>query len=155
GAALYFHGNGGNLSWWGDSLHVLSDKLGESVLIVDYPGYGKSQGQPSEAGCCAAADAAYEWLTAVKKIAGEQVLIFGESLGGGVAVDLASRKAHRGLVLIKTFTSLPDVGQRIHPYFPIRLLMRNRFDSLSKIALCTRPTFVTHGDADGLVPFDL
>jgi len=59
------------------------------------------------------------------------------------------------LVLIKPFTSLPDVGQRIHPYFPVRWLMRNRFDSLSKIGACTRPTFITHGDADTLVPFDL
>jgi fermentation-respiration switch protein FrsA (DUF1100 family) len=153
GAVVYFHGNAGNLSWRGNSLAVLHDQLGESVLIVDYPGYGKSGGSPSEAGCYAAADAAYDWLTKTQKISSENVLIYGASLGGSVAVDLASRKPHRALILVKTFTSLPDVGQAVCPYLPIHWLMRNRFDSLSKLERCKQPIFIAHGDADRLVPF--
>jgi uncharacterized protein len=153
GAVLYFHGNAGNLSWRGNSLAILRDQLGESVLIIDYPGYGKSSGRPSEAGCYAAADAAYDWLTKTKGIAGENILLYGASLGGAVAVDLASRKPCRAVVLIKTFTSAPDVGQKTLPYLPIRWLMRNRFDSLSKIDRCKQPIFISHGDADRLVPF--
>jgi len=155
GALLYFHGNAGNLSWRGNSIGILREQLGESVLIIDYPGYGKSSGRPSEAGCYAAADAAYDWLTTTQGIAGEQILLYGASLGGGVAVDLASRKPHRALILIKTFTSAPDVGQSTLPYLPIRWVMRNRFDSLSKIERCKQPIFIAHGDADRLVPFSL
>jgi uncharacterized protein len=153
GAVIYFHGNAGNLSWRGGTLLSLSKYLNEPVLIVDYPGYGKSEGSPSEAGCYAAADAAYEWLTDVQKIPGENILIYGASLGGGVAVDLASRKPHRALVIVKTFTSMPDVGKTVLPFLPVQWLMRNRYDSLEKIPLCKGPIFIAHGDADDLVPF--
>ncbi|HYV35400.1 MAG TPA: alpha/beta hydrolase [Gemmataceae bacterium] len=153
GALLYFHGNAGNLSARGHWMSVLREQLGQSVLIVDYPGYGKSSGSPNEAGCYAAADAAYDWLTKNQKIPGENILIYGASLGGGIAVDLASRKPHRALILIKTFTSAPDVGQEAYPWLPIRWLMRNRFDSLDKLANCKQPIFIAHGDADRVVPF--
>ena len=133
GAVLYFHGNAGNLSWRGTSIVLVGEQLGESALIIDYPGYGKSSGRPSEAGCYAAADAAYDWLTRTQGIPPQSILVYGESLGGGIAVDLASRRLHRALILVKTFTSAPDVGQSHLPYLPIRWLMSNRFDSLSKI----------------------
>ena len=152
-ALIFFHVNAGNLSWWGDALVVLREQLGVSVLSVDYPGYGKSAGKPSEAGCYAAADAGYAWLTDTQHIAGNQILIFGESLGGGVAVDLASRRPHRALILDRTFTSVPDVGQTVYPWLPVHWLMRNRFDSLSKLAQCRQPIFIAHGTADQVVPF--
>jgi fermentation-respiration switch protein FrsA (DUF1100 family) len=152
-ALLYLHGNGGNLSWRGTTIAKFRQELDCSVMIVDYPGYGKSEGRPSEAGCYAAADAAYLWLTTTPKIRGDQIILYGASLGGGVAVNLASRQPHRALVLVKTFTSMPDVGQSIYPIVPVRWLMRNRYDSLAKIAQCKRPIFIAHGDADTLVPF--
>jgi fermentation-respiration switch protein FrsA (DUF1100 family) len=152
-ALLFFHGNAGNLSWRGDAMMSLRDQLDVGVLIIDYPGYGKSQGRPTEAGCYAAADAAYDWLTTEQRIPGPNVLLCGESLGGGVAVDLASRKPHRALILIKTFTSMPDVGQGLYPFMPVRLLMRNRFDSLAKLDDCKQPIFVAHGDNDHVIPF--
>jgi fermentation-respiration switch protein FrsA (DUF1100 family) len=155
GALLYCHGNAGNLSFrayaipsWHEFLHV-------PVLIFDYPGYGKSAGKPSERDCYAAADAAYDWLTQTKGIPPDQILIYGGSLGGGVAVDLASRRPHRALILAKTFTSIPDVGQSIYPWLPIRWVMRNRFDNLAKIGQCRSPVFIAHGTADSLVPFSL
>jgi fermentation-respiration switch protein FrsA (DUF1100 family) len=153
GALLYFHGNAGNLSHRGPTIAVLRQELGVSVLIVDYPGFGRSDGSPSEAGCCAAADVAYAWLTRIQKVPAEKVLIYGSSLGGGVAVDLASRCEHRALILTKTFTSMPDVGQGLYPWLPVRWLMRNRYESLAKIERCKRPVFIAHGTADRLIPF--
>lgn len=153
GAVLYCHGNAGNLSHRGSSIVGLREKLGESVLIFDYPGYGRSGGKPTEAGCYAAADAAYDWLVERQKVRPENIILYGGSLGGGVAVDLASRKPHRAVVLLNTFTSLPDVGSSIYPWLPVRWLMRNRFDNLGKIAKCTRPVFVVHAECDELVPF--
>jgi fermentation-respiration switch protein FrsA (DUF1100 family) len=127
--------------------------LGISVLIFDYPGYGRSDGTPTEAGCYAAADAAYHWLTQTMKVPPEQLLLYGGSLGGGVAVDLASRHPHRALILVKTFTSIPDVAQSVYPWLPARWLVHNRFDNLEKIGRCPRPLFVAHGTADRLIPF--
>jgi fermentation-respiration switch protein FrsA (DUF1100 family) len=153
GAILYCHGNAGNLSHRGPTVEKICKALGESVLIFDYPGYGKSGGKPNEKGCYLAADAAYDWLIE-QKIDPAKIVIYGGSLGGGVAVDLASRKKHRALVLAKTFSSLPDVGQYLHPWLPVRWVMRNRFDSLGKIGSCTSPVFVVHGTADTLIPFE-
>jgi fermentation-respiration switch protein FrsA (DUF1100 family) len=154
GALLYCHGNAGNLSHRGGAVVTLQQLLGESVLIFDYPGYGRSEGKPSEAGCYAAADAAYDWLTQTQKIPADRIILYGGSLGGAVAVDLASRRPHRALVLIKTFTTLPDVAARLHPWLPVRWLMRNRFPSVTKIGQCKQPVFIAHGTTDGLIPFD-
>ena len=155
GALLYCHGNAGNLSYRAYAIPSWHQFLHMPVLIFDYPGYGKSAGKPSEKGCYAAADAAYDWLTQIKGIPPDKILIYGGSLGGGVAVDLASRRPHRALILAKTFTSIPEVGQTFYPWLPVRWVMRNRFDNLAKIGKCTRPVFITHGTADNLVPFRL
>lgn len=152
GAVLYCHGNAGNLSHRGDVALPWQTVLHQAVLLFDYPGFGRSGGKPSEAGCYAAADAAYSWLVNVQKVPADRILLIGTSLGGGVAVDLASRQPHRALVLISTFTSIPDMAQRIYFWLPTRLLVRNRFDNLAKIRQCTCPVFVAHGTADGLIP---
>ena len=153
GALLYCHGNGGNLSVWADHVEMIRKELGESVLIFDYPGYGKSEGHPDQAACCAAADAAYHWLLKQARVPAERILIYGGSLGGGPAVDLASRRPHRALLLACTFTSLPEVSQTHYPWLPVRWLMRNRFDNLGKIALCRGPVVIAHGTDDALFPF--
>jgi uncharacterized protein len=152
-ALLYCHGNAGNLSHRGGSIAKFREFLKVHVLIFDYPGYGKSGGRPSEQGCYYAADAAYAFLTTIQKISRERILLYGGSLGGGVAVDLAARKPHRGLILVKTFTSAPDAGATMFPWLPVRWLMRNRFDNLGKIKSCARPVFIAHGTADALIPF--
>ncbi len=154
-ALLYCHGNAGNLSHRGASIVKMRELLKVSVLIIDYPGYGKSEGSPSEQGCYQAVDAAYVWLTDEKKIAPKKIILYGASLGGGVITDLASRKDHRALVLIKTFTSLPDVASELYWWLPVpkHALMRNRFDSLSKISSCHRPVFIAHGTRDEVVPY--
>jgi fermentation-respiration switch protein FrsA (DUF1100 family) len=153
GAVLYCHGNAGNVDRRAGVVRQLWETLGESVLIFDYPGYGYSEGKPSEPGCYAAADAAYDWFARVRKIPPENILLYGESLGGGVAVDLASRRVHRALILVKAFTSATDVAQAHFPLLPARLVMSNRFDNLEKIGHCLRPIFIAQGDKDRLVPY--
>jgi uncharacterized protein len=82
------------------------------------------------------------------------VVLYGESLGGGVAVELATRRDHRGLVLVKTFTSVPDIARLMVPgWVPVNRIVRTRFDNLAKIGGCRRPVFVAHGTADEVVPF--
>jgi fermentation-respiration switch protein FrsA (DUF1100 family) len=153
GAMLYCHGNAGNLSYRSEAIALWQQALGVAVLIFDYPGYGRSEGTPTEAACYASADAAYEFLTRTLNVPTERVLIYGGSLGGGVAVDLASRQPHQALILVKTFTSIPDAAQSVYPWLPARWLVRNRFDNLQKIGRCTRPVFIAHGTTDRLVPF--
>ena len=125
---------------------------GIGVLAFDYPGYGKSGGSPSEAGCVAAAEAFYALLAGPLGVAPGRVVLMGESLGGGVAADLAARRPARGLVLAKTFTSLPAVAKSLYPFLPAMTLMRTRFDTKSKLAGVACPVFVAHGTADSLVP---
>jgi fermentation-respiration switch protein FrsA (DUF1100 family) len=152
GAVLYCHGNAGNLSHRGNAALLWQVSLEQAVLIFDYPGYGRSGGSPCESGCYAAADAAYAWLVEVQRVPPDRILLMGGSLGGGVAVDLAARKPHRALILISTFTSIPDLAQQFYFWLPTRLLVRNRFDNLAKITLCSRPVFFAHGTADDLIP---
>jgi len=155
GAVIYCHGNAGNLSSRGPTLGKIRQALGESILIFDYPGYGKSGGAVSEKGCYLAGDAGYDFLVHEQGIDPERIIIYGGSLGGGIAVDLAARKKHGALVLTKTFTSAPDVARNLYPWLPVRWLMRNRFDNLGKIGKCHGPVFMAHGTADRLVPYAL
>ncbi len=153
GAFLISCGNGGNLSHRGHLAADLQQSSGAGVLIYDYPGYGKSEGKPSEEGCYAAGEAAYEWLTTTAKFPADRIVLMGESLGGGTAVELATRHEHRALVLIYTFTSLPSVAKSHFPLLPTQQLMRTRFDNLSKIGRCHRPVFIAHDPSDSVVPF--
>lgn len=150
GALLYCHGNAGNLSHRGGMVVGLGTALGVSVLIFDYPGFGRSEGKPSERGCYAAGDAAYDWLS--ERVKPANIILFGKSLGGGVAVELAQRRPHRALILSKTFTSVPDIAQEKFPFLPCHWLVRNRFENINKIGKCTRPVFIAHGDCDSLIP---
>jgi pimeloyl-ACP methyl ester carboxylesterase len=149
GAVLFCHGNAGSIGTHLKPIQAISKELDASVLIFDYPGFGMSEGSPSETGCYAAALAAYDWLA--HQESPERIIILGQSLGGGVATELASRRPHRALALFKTFTSFPDVAQYQVPLFPARWLVSNRYDNLDKIRLCG-PTFIAHGDCDRLIP---
>ncbi len=152
-ALLICHGNGGNLSGRGQTMVRFGQALNRSVFIFDYPGYGKSEGKPSEAGCYAAAEVAYKWLRDQQGIGGSQIVLYGESLGGGVAVELATRLDHHCLILMKSFTSLPAVAKQLYPWLPTHLLMSNRFDNSNKLSRCTRPVLIAGATEDTLVPF--
>jgi pimeloyl-ACP methyl ester carboxylesterase len=156
-AVLFCHSRAGNLSLavLPEAVRHWHEVIGASVLVFDYPGYGFSDGSPSEVGCYAAADVAYDWLVQVKRVAPERLLLLGRSLGTAVAVQLASRRPHQALILISPFTSLPDVAHFLCPMLPTRTLMRNRFDSLARIRNCPGPLLVFHGTRDRTVPFAL
>jgi len=150
---LFCHGNAGNISHRADLLRILNRRLGATVLIFDYRGYGRSQGKPSEPGVYADARAARAWLAEHAGVAETDIVLLGESLGGAVAVDLAAADGARALVLQSTFTSAPDVAARAFPWLPVRWLMHTRLDSLGKIARYRGPLLQSHGDADTIIPF--
>lgn len=152
---LLLHGNGGNISGQADELRILQQRFGVAALALDYRGYGKSTGSPTEAGVLADARAARKWLANRCGIAEKEVVLWGFSMGGGVAVDLAARDGARALILQSTFTSLPDAAAVHYPWLPVRWLMRNRLDSANKIADYHGPLFQLHGDADSIVPIEL
>jgi fermentation-respiration switch protein FrsA (DUF1100 family) len=153
GAALYSHGNGGNLSNRGEILRLIRDGLGRAVLGHEYPGYGVSPGVPTEAACYASGDAGFDWLVQ-QKVPADEVILVGESLGGGIAVELASRRDNRLLLTLAAFTSVADMARLAFPWLPLRWFVRNRFDNLRKIAAARGPVFVTHGTDDRVVPFE-
>lgn len=154
GLALCLHGNAGNVTHRASLLRTLHG-LRLSTLIIDYRGYGRSEGKPSERGILSDARAARAWLAERAGVEEHEIILFGGSLGGGVAVDLAARDGARGLVLCSTFTSLPEVGAHHMPLLPTHLLMTNRLDSLSLIKHYPGPLLQYHGDADTVVPYEL
>lgn len=151
---LFCHGNAGNITHRTDVLQWLHDWAKVSVLMFDYRGYGRSQGSPSEQGVLADARAARAWLARRAGIAERDVVVMGESIGGAVAVDLATDGA-RALILECTFNTLPDVAAWHYPWLPVRWCMRTRLDSASKIGSYTGPLLQCHGDVDGIVPYVL
>lgn len=154
GVALICHGNAGNIVSRGDSLMILNRRHRLAVMVFDYRGYGKSAGTPSESGILSDARAARAWLANRKQIGEEEIILMGRSLGGAVAVDLAANDGAKGLVLASTFTSMPAVAKNLLPVMPVSLLMRQRFDSISKIANYHGPLLQSHGDSDELIPFE-
>jgi len=144
---LFLHGNAGNISHRFDKLALLRE-IGADVLIVDYRGYGRSTGRPDEAGTYRDADAAYSYLIEVRKLEARRIVLYGESLGTAVAVDLAARKPVGGLILESVFSSGVDVGQEMLPFLPMRWLVRNRYDSVNKIGRVQAPVLILHSRDD-------
>ena len=150
-AVLFCHGNGGNISHRLDTCAALLAS-GVSVLVFDYRGYGRSAGRPGEEGTYRDAEAAYQWL-GQRGFEGTNSVAFGESLGGGVAAELAMRAPLGGLVLQSTFTSIPDIGAELFPWLPVRWLGTIRYDTRSKLPQLKAPVLVMHSRADEIVPF--
>lgn len=151
---LFFHGNGGNISHRGDSIYVFH-KLKLNVLIIDYPGYGESSGQPSENGLYQSANAAWQYLVSDKQVKPKDIIIFGRSLGGAVAVDLATRVEAAGLILESTFSSVSDIAKIAFPIMSNFIYLRYSFDSLSKIHRVKSPVLLIHSPDDEVIPFEL
>ena len=144
---LFFHGNAGNVSDRFEKLEVFRD-LGVDTLIIDYRGYGHSEGTPNEEGTYRDAQAAYEYLTQQRKVAPRSIVTYGESLGSAIAADLASKVEAGGLVLEEAFTSIGDVGQKMFPFLPVRWLVRNKYDTLSKLPRIKVPLLIIHSRDD-------
>lgn len=144
---LFFHGNAGNISHRFDKLAIFRN-LGADVFILDYRGYGRSEGVPNESGTYLDAQAAYEHLTNTLDREPRSIVVYGESLGSAVAVDLASKHPVGAVVIEEPFTLIADVGQRMFPFLPVRLLVRNQYNTLSKISRIHAPLLIFHSRDD-------
>jgi fermentation-respiration switch protein FrsA (DUF1100 family) len=147
---LYFHGNSETLLSRAERLAAITAE-GAGLLAVSWRGYGGSDGDPSEAGLLTDARTAWDWLAT--RVPAEQVIIYGESLGTGVAVHLASEKEAAGLILDSPYTAIVDVAAERYPWLPVRLLSKDHFDSMRYAAQVTEPAFVYHCTNDTIVPF--
>jgi fermentation-respiration switch protein FrsA (DUF1100 family) len=150
---LFCHGNGGNIMHRLDSINFLY-KLGLNCFIFDYRGYGNSEGKPAEDGTYLDADAAYRWLTKEKKISPENIIIFGRSLGGSIAAELARKVKARTLIIESAFTSYVDIGREFYPYMPVRWFARFSYSTIDYIRDVHCPVMIIHSRGDEIIPFE-
>ncbi len=153
-ALLFFHGNAGNISHRLDSIAIFH-KLGFSQLIIDYRGFGQSTGEPSVNGTLLDAAAAWKWLTETKGFTPGRIVIFGRSLGGGVAAAQAARTPPRALILESTFTRLYDVASDMFPWLPVRLFLPQDYDTPGNLAKVRVPLLVVHSPDDEVISYRL
>jgi pimeloyl-ACP methyl ester carboxylesterase len=151
---IYFYGNAMCLNYATLEFDRFR-RLGLNVLLPEYVGYGMSSGSPSERGCRSTALAAYDYLLSKRGASPERIITAGWSLGGAVAIDLASRRHVGGLIVFSTFTSGVDMGRRVMPFAPVSLLLRHRFDNLKKLPTIRCPILISHGRQDQIVPFEM
>lgn len=149
---LFLHGNGGNISHRLEKL-AMYHQLGLAVFIIDYRGYGLSEGRPSEAGTYLDAEAGWHYLAKNKSIPGNNIIIYGESLGGAVAAWLATQHQAGALILESSFTSVMDMGRHYYPYLPIRWISRIKYPTLNRIKQVRVPLLIIHSPADDIVPY--
>ena len=148
---LWFHGNAGNLS----HRYPVIEKLLEqkvAVFIIDYRGYGRSEGSPSEEGLYMDARAAWDYLLGERKISPGNIILFGDSLGGAIAIDLATKVDPAGLIVQSTFTSIKDMAAQVMPFLP-GFILRTKMDSINKIARVRSSKLFIHSPADEMVPY--
>lgn len=149
---LFFHGNAGNISHRLDSIKIFHE-LGLSVLIIDYRGYGKSTGKASEEGTYIDAETAWHYLTKEKKVNPDNIIIFGRSLGGGIATWLAEKHPAAGLIVESSFTSIAEIGKHYYPYLPTSFLARIKYPSIDRMKNIHSPLLVIHSANDEIVPY--
>lgn len=153
GVLLFCHGNGGNISHRLEKILIFNN-LGLDIFIFDYRGYGRSKGQPSEKGLYLDTEAAYKYLTEIRKANPGKIVLFGESLGAAMAIDLAAKNDAAALIVEGAFTSAKAMGKRVYPLIPSFLYMIS-FDSLSKIKNIKSPKLFFHSKNDEIVPYQL
>jgi fermentation-respiration switch protein FrsA (DUF1100 family) len=147
------HGNAGNISHRLDRALLMHAKLKTDVFLFDYRGYGLSEGSPDEQGTYRDARAALRYLITARGVDRANLIVFGESLGAAVALQLALEEPVRALVLEAPFTSIADMAGNVLPFVPVGRLLRTRYDNLAKIPGLRVPLLVLHGDRDATVPF--
>ncbi|MCH9672620.1 MAG: alpha/beta fold hydrolase [Gammaproteobacteria bacterium] len=151
---LFLHGNAGNIADRVDSLKEVAQR-GFAVFVIDYRGYGNSDGRPTEDGTYRDAHSAWKYLADERQIAPRDIIIWGRSLGGAVAVWLAeSVRESGGLIVESTFASLPRLAQRLYPWLPAKYLVRYRYDSLSRAARLEMPILSLHSPTDEVIPIE-
>ena len=148
-AVIFAHGNGELIDFWPDELKSFT-RLGLALLLVEYPGYGRSAGKPSQESITETFIAAYDALTARKDIDGSRIVLFGRSLGGGAVCALAAQRPSRALILMSTFTSVRSFAVR---YMVPGFFARDPFDNLALVRSYPGPILFLHGKQDGVIPF--
>ena len=151
---LWFHGNGGNVGHRVEELALLHHRLQANIFLFDYQGYGWSDGSPSETGTYRDARAALDYLASRGDLDMDSVFFFGHSLGASVAVELATEREPKGLVLVSPLSSIRDMANLTPIFRPFSWLVRGHYDSVARIGRINAPLLVLHGDLDELVPIE-
>jgi fermentation-respiration switch protein FrsA (DUF1100 family) len=151
---LICHGNYGNIGYGQrPEYYSFARDLGLNLLAFDYRGYGESEGSPSEDGLYADALVSYRYLTDSLRIAPDRIILFGHSLGSGVAIDLATQVPAAALAVEGAYTSVPDRGQELYPWLPVKLVASQRFASIEKVGHVRLPKLFLHSPEDDIIPF--
>ena len=151
---VVFHGNAGNIENRAYIYKFLIDR-GYSVLLASYRGYGDNPGRPTESDLISDSIIVMEWLFQKEGLSSKDVVLFGESLGSGVAVAVAAQYPVKGLIFNGAYSSLTDVGQSVYPFLPVRWMLKDKWDSQSRIQKVQSPVLFIHSKKDSVVPFRL
>lgn len=151
---LICHGNLGNISLGRrQEFYASMRDLGINLFAFDYRGFGESGGVPDEQGLYADAMASYQYVNQALGVPPEKLILFGHSLGSGVAIELATHVQAAGLIVEGAYTSIVDRGQELYPYFPVKLIASQRFPSLDRIASVNIPKLFLHSPEDTVIPY--
>lgn len=153
-AVLWLHGNAGNIGTRVPWIRDLHRATGFAILIVDYRGYGRSEGTPSEAGLYRDAEAALAYLRAEPRVDPDRIVYFGRSLGSAVAVELAAREPPMALVIESPFPSLRWLADAVYPWLPLTRWLHDRYETERRARAVTAPALVIHGERDEIVPLE-
>ncbi len=150
---LYFHGNAGSLE---NRIHKLNhfQDMNVNFLIFAWRGFSGNEGKPSETGLYEDGESAIKWLLK-KGVDEKNIVIYGESLGTGVATHLSQNKKFAGVILETPFTSMIDAAKKFYPYIPVSLLLKDKFENKNKIKNIKSPILIMHGEKDQIVPFEM
>jgi len=150
---VIFHGNAGHLS---NRIYKLNElyKLDINILLISWRGFSGNKGSPTEQNLYEDAEAAIKWLKD-QKVRNNQIILYGESLGSGVAVEIGKRNKYNSIILESPFTSIENSAKIYYPYLPVRLLLKDRYDSISKIKMIDYPVLIMHGKKDDVTPFSM
>ncbi len=151
---LFFHGNGGNISGRLETI-ALFHNMGLDIFIIDYRGYGRSEGMPSEEGTYRDAEAAWNYLVSERDLSPDSIVVMGRSLGGAIAAWLAGRKRPGALILESTFSSGVELARQAYPIFPVRIMLRHRYPTTEHIRDLDIPKLFAHSPEDDVVPYEL
>ncbi len=154
GTVLFLHGNAGNISHRLDSIAIFHE-LGLDTFIIDYRGYGQSEGKTSEEGTYRDADAAWEHLVTERGQDPARIVVFGRSLGGAVAAWLATKHKPAALIVESSFTSVAEMAAHLYPFMPVRLILRLRYPVIDFLARITCPVLIVHSRDDEIIPFSM
>ena len=151
---VFFHGNAGSLENRIYKLNLIKD-FDLNFLIIAYRGFSGNKGKPTEKGLYEDALSALKWLKNNHSIKDKDIIIYGESLGTSISIEVSQNKKYSGIILESPFTSMTDAAKHYYPYLPVSLLLKDKYDSIEKIKNINIPILVMHGKKDKIIPFEM